>query len=182
MNESIYGPLNPDDEVYDVVDNNDRVIGQATRKEIHEKNLIHRSVHTFVFNPEGNLFLQKRALSKDENPGFWDTSSAGHVDAGEDYLTAANRELVEELGISEPLVPFMQIKACEESYWEHVTAYTCSTRQPIRINPAEISEGRFWSLNEINDTLSKKNNPFTSTFKIIFISYLKKHAPIMKKS
>ena len=167
--------MNSDDEIYDVVDMDDRVISKATRKEIHQKNLIHRSVHIFVFNTEGFLFLQKRALSKDENPGFWDTSSAGHVDSGESYLTAANRELKEELGISEPLVPFMQIKACQESYWEHVTAYTCTTRQSIVINPAEISEGRFWSLNEINQTLSKKNIPFTSTFKIIFIKYLKEN-------
>jgi isopentenyl-diphosphate delta-isomerase len=167
--------MNCDDEIYDVVDMDDRVIGKAPRKEIHQKNLIHRSVHTFVFNPEGGLFLQKRSLNKDENPGYWDTSSAGHVDTGEDYLTAANRELTEELGISETLVPFMRIKACEESYWEHVTAYTCITRQSIVINPAEISEGRFWSLDEISETLSKKNNPFTSTFKIIFINYLKEN-------
>ena len=62
--------MNFDDEIYDVVDMNDQVIGQATRKEIHEKNLVHRSVHTLVFDPAGNLFLQKRSLSKDENPGF----------------------------------------------------------------------------------------------------------------
>jgi len=167
--------MNSDDEIYDLVDMDDRVIGKAPRKEIHQKNLIHRSVHVFVFNPEGWLFLQKRSLSKDENPGFWDTSSAGHVDSGEDYLTAANRELMEELGISEPLVPFMRIKACEESYWEHVAAYTCTTRQSIVINPAEISEGRFWSLDEISETLSKKNNPFTSTFTIIIINYLKEN-------
>jgi isopentenyl-diphosphate delta-isomerase type 1 len=167
--------MNCDDEIYDVVDMDDRVIGQATRKDIHDKNLIHRSVHIFVFNPEGWLFLQKRALSKDENPGYWDTSSAGHVDSGETYLTAANRELKEELGIAEPLAPFMRIKACKESYWEHVTAYTCTTRQSITINPAEITEGRFWALNEIKETLSKKNDPFTSTFKIIFINYLKEN-------
>ncbi len=167
--------MNIDDEIYDVVDMNDQVIGQATRKEIHEKNLVHRSVHTLVFDPAGNLFLQKRSLSKDENPGFWDTSSAGHVDSGEDYLTAANRELREELGIFEPLQSFMQIKACEESHWEHVTAYTCITRQPIKINPGEISEGRFWTLNEISEILSGNNNFFTSTFKIIFINYLKEN-------
>ena len=164
--------MNFDDEIYDVVDMNDLVIAQATRKEIHEKGLVHRSVHTFVFDLEGDLFLQKRSLNKDENPGFWDTSSAGHVDSGEGYLTAANRELTEELGISEPLKFFMYIKACKETYWEHVMAYTCSTRQSIKINPVEISEGRFWTLNEINETLSKNYNIFTSTFRMIFINYL----------
>lgn len=167
--------MNCEDEIYDVVDMEDRVLYQATRKEIHAKDLIHRSVHIFVFNPQGELFLQKRAMSKDENPGYWDTSSAGHVDSGENYLIAANRELKEELGISESLQPFMQIKACAESYWEHVNAYTCTTNQPININPAEISEGRYWSLKEITESLSKKKFPFTSTFKIIFINYLKKY-------
>ncbi|MDA0690469.1 MAG: NUDIX domain-containing protein [Nitrospinae bacterium] len=165
--------MNSDEEIYDLVDIDDRVIGQATRKEIHKKNLLHRSVHIFVFNPEGDLYLQKRAFSKDENPGFWDTSCAGHVDAGENYLTAANRELMEELTISEPLHLFMKIKACKESYWEHVFAYTCTTRQPIKINPTEILEGYYWSLDEINLALSKKKYQFTSTFKILFINYLK---------
>jgi isopentenyl-diphosphate Delta-isomerase len=165
--------MNSDEEIYDLVDIDDRVIGQATRKEIHKKNLLHRSVHIFVFNPEGDLYLQKRAFSKDENPGFWDTSCAGHVDAGENYLTAANRELMEELTISEPLHLFMKIKACKESYWEHVFAYTCTTRQPIKINPTEILEGYYWSLDEINLALSKKKYQFTSTFNILFINYLK---------
>jgi isopentenyl-diphosphate delta-isomerase type 1 len=165
--------MNPDEEIYDLVDIDDRVIGQSTRKEIHQKNLLHRSVHIFVFNPGGDLFLQKRAFSKDENPGYWDTSCAGHVDTGEDYLTAANRELMEELTICENLHPFMKIKACKESYWEHVLAYTCTTRQPIKINPAEILEGHYWSLDDINLALSEKTFQFTSTFKIIFINYLK---------
>ncbi|GJL78258.1 MAG: NTP pyrophosphohydrolase [Nitrospinaceae bacterium] len=165
--------MNIQDEIYDVVDIDDRVTGQATRREIHQKKLLHRSVHIFVFNREGHLYLQKRALSKDENPGFWDTSSAGHVDAGEDYQTAADRELMEELTISEPLQPFMKIKACPESHFEHVHAYTCTTRQPIQPNPDEIQEGRFWTLEEIKDSLGEKNHPFTSTFKILFINYLK---------
>lgn len=165
--------MNPEDEIYDVVDRSDRVIGQAARKEIHRKNLLHRSVHILVFNPEGNLFLQKRAMSKDESPGFWDSSAAGHVDAGEDYRTAADRELMEELEISEPLHPFMKLEACGDTHWEHVRAYSCATRQTIKINPVEIQEGRYWALSEISEALSKNNRRFTSTFKIIFCNYLK---------
>ncbi len=165
--------MNPDEEIYDVVDMDNRVTGQATRKEIHKNNLLHRSVHIFVFNPQGDLYLQKRALTKDENPGYWDTSCAGHLDTGEDYLTAANRELMEELSIAESLHPFMRIKACKESYWEHVQAYTCTTLQPITINPAEILEGHYWSLDEISRALSQKKIQFTSTFKLLIINYLK---------
>ena len=169
--------MNSHEEIYDVVDIHDQVIGQATRREIHQKNLLHRSVHILVFNPNGDLFLQKRVLSKDENPGFWDTSAAGHIDAGEDYQTAANRELMEELSISEPLHPFMRVKACRESHWEHVLAYTCTTRQPIKTDPAEIIEGRYWTLDEINRSISLNNHQFTSTFKILFINYLKEKGP-----
>ena len=167
--------MNSEDEIYDVVDMNDCVVSQATRKEIHLKNLLHRSVHILVFNPQGDLFLQKRAMTKDENPGFWDTSSAGHVDAGEDYQTAAHRELMEELDISEPLNPFMKLEASRETHWEHVRAYTCTTKQTITINRKEIQEGRYWTLNEISQAFSENNQQFTSTFKIIFFNYLKEN-------
>ena len=66
-------------ELFDVVDSENRVIGQATRGEVHAKGLLHRSVHIWVFNSRGELFLQKRAMTKDENPGYWDSSAAGHL-------------------------------------------------------------------------------------------------------
>ncbi len=166
--------MSTQDEIYDVVDAEDRVIGQATRREIHEKSLLHRSVHTFVFDPGGNLFLQKRAETKDENPGYWDSSSAGHVNAGEDYLTAAQRELSEELGIVEPLTPFTRIAACADTFGEHVTAYTCTTTQTLTLDPGEISEGRYWHPDEIHTALAANSHPFTSTFKLLFFQYLTK--------
>lgn len=88
-----------DDEIFDVVDENDVPVGKATRAEVHAKDLIHRAVHVLVFNRNGDLWLQKRSLAKDKNPGVWDSSVSGHLDAGEDYLTAAVRELGEEVGV-----------------------------------------------------------------------------------
>ncbi len=166
--------MNEDEEIYDVVDSDNRVIGRATRREIHAQSLQHRSVHILVHDPPGRLFLQKRSAAKDENPGFWDTSAAGHLDAGEDYLQAGRRELEEELGITDsPLVPVMHIPASRETGWEHVCVYSCETRQTIRINRREISEGRFWTLAEIRDALDQKDLPFTPTFRVIFNNYLK---------
>jgi 16S rRNA (adenine1518-N6/adenine1519-N6)-dimethyltransferase len=160
-------------ELFDVVDSKDRVIGQATRGEVHAKGLLHRSVHILVFNPQGELFLQKRALTKDENPGYWDSSAAGHVNAGEDYITSAHRELMEELGIAAELKPFRKFEASLETLWEHVESYLCTTDQPIRINPLEISEGRFWSLTELQEALQDPSFSFTSTFHLLFGNYLK---------
>ena len=160
-------------ELFDVVDADDRVVGQATRGEVHAKGLLHRSVHIFVFNSKGQLFLQKRAMTKDENPGYWDSSAAGHVNAGEDYRTSAYRELQEELGIAGTLKFFMKFPASPQTFWEHVEAYVCTTDQKIRINPVEISEGRFWPISDLKDTIFNDPGRFTSTFHLLFDSYLK---------
>ena len=101
------------DELLDVVDENDRVIAVKTRGEIHAAGLMHRAVHILVFNRRGELFLQKRSLQKDEQPGLWDSSAAGHVDSGEAYLDCAEREIEEELGIvlERPLQPLFKLPA-----------------------------------------------------------------------
>ncbi len=160
-------------ELFDVVDSDDKVVGQATRGEVHAKGLLHRSVHILVFNSRGELFLQKRTMTKDENPGFWDSSAAGHVNAGEDYLTSAHRELMEELGISGKLQFFRKFAACEGTLWEHVETYLCTTDQKITINPREISEGRFWPVSTLEKSIHDDPGQFTSTFHLFFDSYLK---------
>jgi len=160
-------------ELFDVVDSENRVIGQATRGEVHAKGLLHRSVHIWVFNSRGELFLQKRAMTKDENPGYWDSSAAGHLNAGEGYRTSAHRELMEELGISGELRFFMNFPACRETYWEHVETYLCTTDQKITINPMEISEGRFWPIPDLKESVCSHPGQFTSTFHLFFDNYLK---------
>jgi hypothetical protein len=89
-------PVSVSHELLDVVDENDNVITVKTRGEIHAQGLMHRAVHILVFNSDGELFLQKRSLSKDEQPGKWDSSAAGHLDSGEDYHDCARREIAEE--------------------------------------------------------------------------------------
>ena len=88
------------EEIFWVVDEADKVIGTATRRECHgNPRLIHRVAHVLVFTSSGDLWLQKRSLAKDIQPGKWDTSVGGHLKPGEDYQAAAYRELAEELGI-----------------------------------------------------------------------------------
>ena len=159
------------DEIYDVVDKMDHVIGQATRREIHQKNLLHRSIHILVFNHQDEVFLQKRSMAKDENPGLWDTSSAGHVDSGETYDDCAQRELWEELGIKALLKPLDKIEACQETYQEYVQVYTCKTNATIKINLDEISEGKYSSLEIIESEIQRIPEQFTSSFKLIMKKY-----------
>ena len=69
----------PQNELLDVVNSDNQVIGQNTRGEIHRLNQRHRACHMIVFNSRGEVFVQQRSLSKDNSPGLWDSSSAGHV-------------------------------------------------------------------------------------------------------
>ncbi len=88
------------DEVFDVVDENDKVLYPLTRGEIHKRHLRHRAVHIFWLNQAGELCLQRRSYAKDNSPGYLSSSCAGHVDSGENYIQAAVREFREELGIT----------------------------------------------------------------------------------
>ena len=160
------------DETFDVVDAHNNVISQASRYEVHKKRLMHRSVHILVFNYHGDLFLQKRSMIKDENPGLWDTAAAGHVGAGEDYFHSAERELEEELGISVAIDEVMRIPAQLNTLWEHVRVYKCITNNQIKINGLEISEGRYWTLPEITQSIEFSPKIFTPTFRLIFNDYI----------
>ncbi|MEP4078757.1 16S rRNA (adenine(1518)-N(6)/adenine(1519)-N(6))-dimethyltransferase RsmA [Haloferula sp.] len=112
------------EELFDVVDAEDQVTGTATRAEVHEKGMLHRAVHIFAINRRGDLLLQKRSRLKDAHPGVWDSSVSGHLDAGEDYLDAARREMGEEMGI-EGVEPeeVAKLSPSEATGWEHVRLY-----------------------------------------------------------
>ena len=80
-------------EIFDVVNGRDEVIGRQLRSEVHRLGLKHRATHVLVFNSRSEVFLQKRSMKKDRQPGVWDSSVSGHVDSGEDYDACAVREL-----------------------------------------------------------------------------------------
>jgi 16S rRNA (adenine1518-N6/adenine1519-N6)-dimethyltransferase len=110
----------------DVVDMQDHVVGMASRHNVHDRRLCHRAVHLLLFNPQGELFVQKRSASKDTFPLRYDSSASGHVDSGETYDVAVVRELQEELGLNVPFRLFgkhFRIPACAETGWEFVWVY-----------------------------------------------------------
>jgi isopentenyldiphosphate isomerase len=142
----------PRQELFDIVNEADLVIGTASRAEVHgNPDLMHRVVHVLIFNSGGLLYLQKRADSKDVQPGKWDTSVGGHVDYGEDYPEAAIREMGEELSIS-GITPRSLYKYRHRNDYESemVTTYLVRWDGAISVQPEEISEGRFWDLDEID--------------------------------
>ena len=165
--------MNEYDEILDVVDSEDNVVGKASRLQVHKNELMHRSAHILVFNNSGDLFIQKRAMVKDESPGLWDSSAAGHVESGENYISCANRELKEELDLSEHLLEeVLFIPAQRKTFWEHVRVFKCITNRTICINTNEISEGKYLTLFELRVLMKLNPDIYTSTFNYIYFNYI----------
>src|SRR4051794_16615855 len=87
------------DELVDVVDEGDRVIGTVPRRQMRAERLRHRAVFVAVFSSAGQVLVQRRSEAKDLWPGWWDIGAGGVVGSGEGFDAAARRELREELGI-----------------------------------------------------------------------------------
>ncbi|MHB1397398.1 MAG: NUDIX hydrolase [Trichloromonadaceae bacterium] len=142
-------------EMFEIVDENDRVIGVMPRAQCHgNPTLVHRVAHVLVVNDRGEILLQKRSQSKDIQPGKWDTSVGGHLDPGEDYLVAATREMAEELGLRDlPLTFLYYSRIRNEIESENVATYLASYGGEVFPNPREIDQVRFWSGSEIEAAL-----------------------------
>jgi len=153
------------EERFDVVDEDDRVVGTASRAEVHRDGLLHRAVHVFVINRRGELLLQKRSRLKDAHPGVWDSSVAGHLDAGEDYPTAAVREMEEEMGIEDAgLEEVARIPPSEATGWEHVRLYMTRWEGRPRFPSAEVEAVMWLPAEEVDAWSSARPQDFASGF------------------
>ena len=159
------------DEIFDVVDENDEVVGQASRAEVHREKKLHRAVHVFLFNRKGELFLQQRSLLKDSHPGKWDSSASGHLDSGEDYATAAARDLAEELMVTPdaPLERICKIPAGPETDWEFIEVYRGDFQKgKIRTHGNEIGAGAFFPVEEVAVWIAARPEDFATGFRTCF--------------
>ena len=161
------------EELFDIVNTKDEVIGMEKRAIVHRKGLLHRAIHVFVFNALGKLYLQKRSLTKDSSPGKWVSSCSGHVDSGEDYDSAALRELGEELALfnSAGFVRVFKENACDQTGQEFVWVYHCKSEGPFILDPQESSEGRWISIDELNDWLQSRPEDFAQSFVFLWQKY-----------
>jgi isopentenyl-diphosphate delta-isomerase type 1 len=150
--------MNNHEELLEVVNHKGEVVGILPRNHIHgDPSLIHRVIHVLVFNTKGHLLLQKRSMSKDVAPGRWDTSVGGHLNPGEDPVSAAKREMKEELGIFSHEPTFLYTYTHANSYeTELVYTYSCLYEGEINFNQEEIDEVKFWSLEVIGEHMGRK--------------------------
>ncbi|SHI47468.1 Isopentenyldiphosphate isomerase [Malonomonas rubra DSM 5091] len=151
-------------ELVDLVNDDDQIVGRAIRSDCHgNPDLIHRSVHVLLFNSKLQLLLQKRSASKDIQPGKWDSSVGGHLELGEDYLTAAKREMHEELGVTGiALTGLYASKIRNEIESENIYTYLAIYDGEIEFAVDEIDEVRFWCADEIE--LALGHGCFTPNF------------------
>ncbi|MEE4115580.1 MAG: NUDIX domain-containing protein [Marinilabiliaceae bacterium] len=140
-------------------DEEGNISGKELRSVCHngKSMLLHPVVHLHVFNGDGALFLQKRAMHKDVQPGRWDTAVGGHVDPGESIEEALLRESSEELGLEGFGYELLRKYTWESDVErELVHSFKCTIASQPVIDTSEVDEGRFWTVNEIKKSIDKE--------------------------
>jgi 16S rRNA (adenine1518-N6/adenine1519-N6)-dimethyltransferase len=158
------------EELFDVVNERDEVIGRQTRKEVHRLGLMHRAVHVLVFDSRGRVFLQKRSQKKDRQPSLWDSSASGHLESGEGYDACAVRELREEIGLrlSAPPRRLFKLAASEQTDHEHVWVYRCEAEGPFTLDPDEIERGDWFGPGEVTRWMGQRPEDFATALLLIW--------------
>ena len=159
-----------DAELLPVVDSEDRVITSARRDEVHQKGLRHRAVHVLIFDGDWQFFFQKRALYKESSPGLWDSSVAGHVDAGESYDQCCLREVAEEVGLVIKKVPMRLFKlpATPITDMEFSWIYRLDTVVPLVPDYVEMERGAWFSVNAVDQWIEKRPEEMSPSFRVIW--------------
>ncbi len=163
------------DEPFDIVDENDEIIGQRTRNICHtDPNIIHRVVHLLILNEKGEILVHQRSLKKEYGAGEWQLMSGGHVSAGEDRQTGAQRELVEETGLKVKCFEVGKYLFKYEKETELASLHVClADCEPVPNE--EVEEFRFIKITEIKDLPGFEdfkypdfeNNWYSDWFKLI---------------
>ena len=156
--------MNRAEEWFPLVNEAGETVGKATRRTCHNgSKLLHPVVHLHIYNRAGDLYLQKRSVRKDIQPGKWDTAVGGHVDLGETIEVALRREVREELGITDFIPEFLMRYVFESALEkELVNTFRTVYEGPFLPDADEIEEARFWSIPEIEAHLGK--GVFTPNF------------------
>ena len=147
-----------------LVDEKGMVIGKAPRSVVHkDKSLLHPVVHLHVLNNKGDVYLQKRPMFKDTQPGKWDTAVGGHVALNETIEQALLRETKEEIGITPTNAnTFAQYVWKSDVESELVFSFVTIYNEQLFPDINEVDEGKFWTVSDINHNLGK--NIFTPNF------------------
>lgn len=147
------------DELIDVLGEDGGIVRQATRRQVRQENLLHRSVYILVFNSRGQLFVHQRTGTKDVYPRYWDVAVGGLLGAGEDPLTGARRELHEELGVQSPsLRQLFTFRFQEDRNRVIGVVFSCTWDGPVTLQASEIVQGEWLDLEAVVER--SRRDPF----------------------
>lgn len=169
------------DEIIDIVDEHDQVIGQELKSKCHKEKLLHRSVNIFVFkdNSFRELLLQKRSATKGMNHGKL-CMPGGHLHAYDSYLEGAKRELQEEMFHEQELPQglvleeLFKIRKSADNDYEITTLYRTVASGPFNVDPAEVESCFFEDIFELLEKVEKKPEIYTATTIFLLQEYRKK--------
>ena len=158
-------------EWFPVIESNGMVIGRSTRQYCHSgAKPLHPVVHVHVIDRMSRIYLQKRSMKKDIQPGKWDTAVGGHVSYGEEILEAVYREASEELGLRDFHPIHIETYEFESSIErELVSVFAAVGSYELQPDMDEVDEGRWWPVEEIDAAVGKEilTPNFESEFKMI---------------
>ncbi len=165
-------------EYFDIVNEKGQPSGETVAREIaHRDGILHRTAHVWIIREHDGviqILLQKRSMGKDSFPGLYDTSSAGHIPAGDEPLPSALRELKEELGVSatEDQLQFAgnfriqyekefhgQMFRDNEVSWVYVYREPVDIRQ-LKLQASEVDEVRWFDLDEVCEEIRHSRERF----------------------
>ncbi|MFA6525194.1 MAG: NUDIX domain-containing protein [Patescibacteria group bacterium] len=142
-------------EYIDVVNDQDQVVGKATRKEIYQNLLTHRIVHVLVFNSAGEMALQLRGRNVSYLPLHWCTSAGGHVNSSESYEVAAKRELKEECGIDTEIeFMYQDVYFHENKLKKFLAIFRTMYNEPLIMKNEEVERIEFFSIEKIKQMIA----------------------------
>lgn len=145
------------DELFDTVDENDNVIGKATRKEVHTKGHVHRSVLFFLLNKEKKVFVNQRSASKEFYPSYWSIVFGGHVGSGESYEATAVREAKEEAGVEGKPIFLADFKRrFDKEDKENSKVYAFMVSSEPKLDHGEIKRGSFMTMKKLEQKLKEE--------------------------
>ena len=156
-----------------LVDKDDCEIGVMEKMEAHKQSVLHRAFSVFLFNPQGKMLLQQRALTKYHSAGLWTNTCCSHPRPGETLENAVSRRLIEEMGITTKVFKaFDFIYQAElpdnlnEYEFDHV--FIGNYDADVRPNHLEVANFVYQSIEEVEANLQSHPEKYTVWFKIAF--------------
>ena len=156
-----------------LVDREDNVLGTMPKMAAHEAGALHRAFSIFVFNSKDELLVHQRALSKYHSPGLWTNTCCSHPRLDEEVLENAHQRLVEEMGFDtelEKAFTFLYKADVGQGLIEHEFDHVFIGKydDDPAINPVEVGDWKFVSMNELRNDIDNHPNNYTEWFKIAF--------------